>query len=109
MLENLKIENQAVDIPMPERIMLMIRWEDKNRLFVSGNKLRKLKYNIVEATKQGKSILPTSRGTYFNHIMATTTVGQVMELRTIGMMGGDELKSKINANPTLKFAKNCGT
>ena len=40
MFENLKIENQVVDIPLPEGITLTMKREDKNHPFVSGNKLR---------------------------------------------------------------------
>ena len=108
MFENLKIENQVVDIPLPEGITLTIKREDKNHPFVSGNKLRKLKYNIAEAIKQGRNTLLTFGGAYSNHIAATAAAGQIMGLRTIGVIRGDELESKISVNPTLKFAKNCG-
>lgn len=105
---NLHIENQLVNIPLPNGISLHIKREDKNHHFVSGNKLRKLKYNILQAQKEGKTQLLTFGGAYSNHIAATATAGQLMGLKTIGIIRGEELRSKIDENPTLSFAQKCG-
>lgn len=101
-------ENQRVIIPLPNGIELYIKREDKNHPFVSGNKLRKLKYNVLQAQKENKSKILTFGGAYSNHISATAAMGQIMGVKTIGVIRGEELFSKIDANPTLKFAKNCG-
>ncbi|MFK8275846.1 1-aminocyclopropane-1-carboxylate deaminase/D-cysteine desulfhydrase [Capnocytophaga cynodegmi] len=105
---NLHIENQLVNIPLPNGISLHIKREDKNHHFVSGNKLRKLKYNILQAQKEGKTQLLTFGGAYSNHIAATAAAGQLMGLKTIGIIRGEELRSKIDENPTLSFAQKCG-
>ncbi|GIM53204.1 1-aminocyclopropane-1-carboxylate deaminase [Capnocytophaga cynodegmi] len=105
---NLHIENQLVNIPLPNGISLHIKREDKNHHFVSGNKLRKLKYNILQAQKEGKTQLLTFGGAYSNHIAATAAAGQLMGLKTIGFIRGEELRSKIDENPTLSFAQKCG-
>lgn len=106
--DNLQIENQKVNIPLPNGISLYIKREDKNHTFVSGNKLRKLKYNILKAKEEGKTALLTFGGAYSNHIAATAAAGKLMGLSTIGVIRGDELASKIDENPTLSFAKQCG-
>lgn len=106
--DNLSIENQKVVIPLPNGIELYIKREDKNHHFVSGNKLRKLKYNILQAKEEGKSTLLTFGGAYSNHIAATAAAGQLCGLKTIGVIRGEELFSKIDENPTLSFAKKCG-
>ena len=106
--DNLHIENEEVDVYLPDGITLSIKREDKNHPFVSGNKLRKLKYNILQAQKEGKDTLLTFGGAYSNHIAATAAAGQLVGLKTIGVIRGDELASKISVNPTLKFAKSCG-
>ena len=108
MFNNLHIENEPVNIPLPYGITLTIKREDKNHPFVSGNKLRKLKYNIAKAQEEGKDTLLTFGGAYSNHIAATAAAGQIVGLKTIGVIRGDELASKIDVNPTLKFAKSCG-
>ncbi|MFK8298856.1 1-aminocyclopropane-1-carboxylate deaminase/D-cysteine desulfhydrase [Capnocytophaga cynodegmi] len=105
---NLHIENQLVNIPLPNGISLHIKREDKNHHFVSGNKLRKLKYNILQTQKEGKTQLLTFGGAYSNHIAATAAAGQLMGLKTIGFIRGEELRSKIDENPTLSFAQKCG-
>ena len=89
-------------------VKLFIRREDLIHPFVSGNKFRKLKYNLLEAKKQKKSTLLTFGGAFSNHIAATAFAGKQNGLKTIGIIRGDELASKINENPTLKFAQENG-
>ncbi|MFC0602951.1 1-aminocyclopropane-1-carboxylate deaminase/D-cysteine desulfhydrase [Winogradskyella pulchriflava] len=76
--------------------------------FISGNKYRKLKYNIETSKSQGKSTLLTFGGAYSNHIAATAYAGKVYNFKTIGIIRGEELRSKITTNPTLKFAQSNG-
>lgn len=79
-----------------------------NHPFISGNKYRKLKYNILEAEKLDKSILLTFGGAYSNHIAAVAAAGKEFGFKTIGVIRGDELADKISKNPTLTFAKQQG-
>lgn len=75
---------------------------------LSGNKFRKLKYNTLEAKKKNIDALLTFGGAYSNHIAATAAAGQMMNFKTIGVIRGEELALKIDDNPTLSFAKQCG-
>ena len=106
--DNLQIENQHVHLPLPDGIQLNIKREDKNHPLVSGNKLRKLKYNIQQALAEGKDTILTFGGAYSNHIAATAAAGNLMGIKTIGVIRGDELECEIDVNPTLKFCKSCG-
>lgn len=89
-------------------VSLFIKREDELHPFISGNKYRKLKYNLVEAVKQQKSTLLTFGGAYSNHIAATAAAGFAYNLKTIGIIRGDELANNLDEilqnNPTLKFA-----
>lgn len=76
--------------------------------FISGNKYRKLKYNLQKAKELEKDTILTFGGAYSNHIAATAYAGKFYNFKTIGVIRGDELKNKIESNPTLKFAKACG-
>lgn len=76
--------------------------------FISGNKCRKLKYNIEAAKSQMKSTLLTFGGAYSNHIAAVAYAGKINGLQTIGIIRGEELESKVATNPTLKLAQSCG-
>jgi len=89
-------------------VSLFIKREDELHPFISGNKYRKLKYNLAEATKQQKSTLLTFGGAYSNHIAAAAAAGFAFNFKTIGIIRGDELANNleetIQINPTLKFA-----
>jgi len=89
-------------------VSLFIKREDKLHPFISGNKYRKLKYNLVEATKQHKKSLVTFGGAYSNHIAATAAAGSQFGFKTIGVIRGEELADNLEEvlqkNPTLKFA-----
>ena len=102
------IETQKVPINYPHGITLYIKREDKTHVHVSGNKYRKLKYNLLEATQKGYKQLITFGGAYSNHIAATAYAGKVAGIETIGVIRGDELASEVAHNPTLSFAQECG-
>lgn len=87
---------------------LYIKREDLIHPSISGNKYRKLKYNILEAQLQHKTVLLTFGGAYSNHIAAVAAVGKEFSLKTIGIIRGEELIDRVRQNPTLSFAENCG-
>jgi 1-aminocyclopropane-1-carboxylate deaminase len=103
----LQVINQNIKIANAN-ITLYIKREDLLHPFVSGNKFRKLKYNIAEAKKQNQSQLITFGGAFSNHIAATAFASYEAGIKSIGIIRGDELLDKIEENPTLKFAKKCG-
>lgn len=98
---------QRISLPN-KHVELFIKREDKIHPFVSGNKYRKLKYNLLEAKKQGLKTLLTFGGAYSNHIAAVAAAGKGLSFETIGIIRGEELESKISGNPTLNFAKKNG-
>ena len=57
------------------QVNLVIRREDLVHPFVSGNKFRKLKYNLVEAKRQNAIRLITFGGAYSNHLLAVAAAG----------------------------------
>lgn len=89
-------------------VKLFIRREDLIHPFVSGNKFRKLKYNLEFAKNNNYKKLVTFGGAFSNHIAAVAFAGKVNGFETIGIIRGNELASEINSNPTLKFAQDCG-
>ncbi|WP_242082330.1 1-aminocyclopropane-1-carboxylate deaminase/D-cysteine desulfhydrase [Aestuariivivens sediminis] len=99
--------NQQIKIPN-RGIELYVKREDKLHDFVSGNKFRKLKYNLKEAEDLRCKTLLTFGGAYSNHIAALASAGQVLGFKTVGVIRGHELSTRIEHNPTLHFAKACG-
>jgi len=89
-------------------ISLTVKREDKLYPEISGNKFRKLKYNLLEAKEQKKSTLVTFGGAYSNHIAATAVAGKEFDFKTIGIIRGEELKNEITKNATLSYAQSCG-
>jgi 1-aminocyclopropane-1-carboxylate deaminase len=89
-------------------IELYLKREDKIHPFISGNKYRKLKYNLIEARNQNKTKLLTFGGAFSNHIAAVAAAGKNYNFSTVGIIRGEELFAKISENSTLSFAQNCG-
>lgn len=100
--------NQKLLISFPNSISVTIKREDLIHSVVSGNKFRKLKYNLLQATMEHKDTLLTFGGAFSNHIAAVAFAAKEQGFRSIGIIRGDELRDKIDANPTLQFAQECG-
>jgi 1-aminocyclopropane-1-carboxylate deaminase len=83
-------------------IKLLIKREDLNHPFVSGNKWWKLKYNLEEAIKKRHHTLLTFGGAYSNHIYATAAAADELGLKSIGVIRGEETYP---LNSTLTFVK----
>jgi 1-aminocyclopropane-1-carboxylate deaminase len=84
---------------------VIVKREDLNHPFVSGNKWWKLKYNLEEAFKCGKPTVLTFGGAYSNHIYATAAATHELGLKSIGVIRGEET---LPLNETLVFAKSRG-
>ena len=93
-------------------VSLSIKREDLIHPHISGNKYRKLKYNILQAKELGHKSLLTFGGAYSNHISATAAAGQLNNLSTIGVIRGEELGNDLDKtldqNATLRYANDCG-
>jgi len=91
-----------------KNVQLFIKREDELHHFISGNKYRKLKYNLEEAKRLGHHTFITFGGAYSNHIAAAAAAGFEFGFKTIGVIRGDELAKRLDevleTNPTLKFA-----
>ncbi len=91
---------------------LFLKREDLLHPEVSGNKFRKLKYNLQEAKNQKKRLLLTFGGAFSNHISAVAAAGKITGFKTIGIIRGEELgknpENTLRENPTLRFAASQG-
>jgi 1-aminocyclopropane-1-carboxylate deaminase len=101
-------ENQHIHTVFPNAISLHIKREDLLHPIISGNKFRKLKYNLEEAKKQNKKVLLTFGGAFSNHIVAVAGAGKEYGFETIGIIRGEELQDKISENPSLLQAQQSG-
>ncbi|WP_369048605.1 1-aminocyclopropane-1-carboxylate deaminase/D-cysteine desulfhydrase [Tenacibaculum sp. UWU-22] len=101
-------KNQQVFLPVLEKmgIELFIKREDAIHPFVSGNKFRKLKYNIKAAREQQKDTLLTFGGAFSNHIAATAATGKIAGFKTIGVVRGEELGYNLHKTLTTNTTLN---
>lgn len=112
--EAITSENQQIFLPILEekKVELFIKREDLIHPFVSGNKFRKLKYNLEEAKKLKKKALLTFGGAYSNHIAATAVAGKLSGFKTFGIIRGEELgknlEETLEENATLREAHHNG-
>jgi 1-aminocyclopropane-1-carboxylate deaminase len=71
-------------------IRVLLKRDDLIHPEISGNKWRKLKYNVSSARELGFDTLLTFGGAYSNHIRATAAVGYYGDFNTIGVIRGEE-------------------
>lgn len=88
------------------KVQLYIKRDDLIHPTVSGNKWRKLKYNLLDAQASGKGAVLTFGGAYSNHLYATAAAGNASGLKSIGIVRGLELEGK--ENDTLQFCREQG-
>lgn len=98
-----------IDLPLLSEKGIQLAFKREELLFpgISGNKYRKLKYNIQAAKAAKQHTLLTFGGAFSNHIAAVAYAGAVHGFKTIGVIRGEELAS-LPLNPTLEKAKSHG-
>lgn len=107
-------QNQQVLLPILQKkeVTLYVKREDEIHPFVSGNKFRKLKYNIAEAKQQQATTLLTFGGAFSNHIVAVAVAGKLSGFSTVGIIRGEELgkdlERTLQQNATLRIAAEHG-
>jgi len=87
-------------------ISLYIKRDDLIDPDISGNKWRKLKYNIALCESKKKEGIITFGGAYSNHLVATAAACKNANLRSVGLIRGEELSS--DSNETLRRCKELG-
>ena len=86
-------------------IRFLVKRDDQLHPYISGNKWRKLKYNLVQAREQKYDTLLTFGGAWSNHIYATAAAAKHFSFNSIGMIRGEK---HTPLNTTLAFAERCG-
>jgi 1-aminocyclopropane-1-carboxylate deaminase len=78
-------------------LKFFIKRDDLIHEAVSGNKWRKLKYNIFQAKHLGKTGILTFGGAYSNHILATAHACMTHGMTSIAFIRGEELNQNSNS------------
>lgn len=79
---------------------VLVKRDDLLHPEVSGNKWRKLQYNIAQAFHTKSQGIFTFGGAYSNHLLATAAAARAAGLKSIGFVRGEELHE--NSNDTLR-------
>jgi 1-aminocyclopropane-1-carboxylate deaminase len=77
-------------------IKLFVKRDDLIHEEISGNKLRKLKYNFETARKFNCKRIISFGGAYSNHLLALAAFGDIEGIATLGIVRGDELNKHSN-------------
>ncbi len=99
---------QEINIPRftARGIKLFVKRDDLIHEEVSGNKWRKLKYNLLQVQQGNYAGVFTFGGAYSNHLLATAFAANRANIKSIGFVRGEELTK--NANDTLKRCAELG-
>jgi len=91
----------SINLPLTieKNIHLYIKREDLIHPWVSGNKWRKLKYNLDFTLQNNIQTIITFGGAFSNHLYATAGACALLGIKSIGIIRGEV----DHQNPTLKF------
>jgi 1-aminocyclopropane-1-carboxylate deaminase len=83
-----------------------VKRDDLIHSLISGNKNRKLKYNLIDAVSNQCEGIVTYGGAYSNHLLATASAGHELGIPVIGKVRGEELN--VHSNDVLSKCHSLG-
>lgn len=92
-------------LPSGQVCSFWLKRDDQIDAKVSGNKWRKLKFNIKHAIALNYQGIASFGGAFSNHISALSRAANLCDLKSIGFIRTDNLDPQ---NPTLRYAKEQG-
>ena len=97
----------ALDLPLFRTAGVRVRVQQEYLLHpeVSGNKWRKLKYNLLAAADEAHDSLVTMGGAYSNHLVAVAAAGHRFGWPTLGYVRGEPVEP---LNAPLRYCRNHG-
>ena len=116
-LENYLLEHRnSFNLPSPiqkitdkrldnQDVTLYVKREDLIGENLTGNKYRKLIFNLLFLKENKYESVITYGGAFSNHIHAVAAAGKLFDIKTIGIIRGEEPKKW---SPTLQFARTNG-
>jgi 1-aminocyclopropane-1-carboxylate deaminase len=115
LLKNVDLNIDTLPTPLTEifgelferaGVKVFVKRDDLIHSAISGNKWRKLKYNLIDAKSKGFHGLATFGGAYSNHLAATAAAGQLFGFGTMGFVRGEE--HALTDTPTLRYCREQG-
>jgi 1-aminocyclopropane-1-carboxylate deaminase len=87
--------------PITDKVDLYIKRDDLIHPYISGNKWRKLKYNLIKAKEESKTHLVTFGGAFSNHLLATAAAGAKFGFKTTAFVRGEKVQNPLLTMCTL--------
>lgn len=100
------IQEVHTEFLVKHQVQLFIKRDDQIHPFISGNKWRKLKYNIESFYSSGKTQIVTFGGAFSNHLIATACACAMNKIPCIGVVRGEELQ--VISNYVLRLCSEFG-
>lgn len=99
---------ERVELPLfkAKEVEVYAKRDDLIHDLVSGNKWRKLKYNLAQARQNKAEGVFTFGGAFSNHLLATASACKELGFKSIGFVRGEELN--VNSNETLRKCNEVG-
>src|SRR5689334_16407671 len=92
-MEPLRLDTVSIDpLPGKNKVDISILRLDKIHPDISGNKWFKLKYYLDEAISRHTQTIATFGGAWSNHILATAAACQLKNLKSTGIIRGEQPK-----------------
>jgi len=94
---NFNSPDQEISHPDLEKynVRLFIKRDDLIHPFISGNKWRKLKYNLIKAQQENKTHLVTFGGVWSNHLLATACAAATFGLASSAFVRGEDINTDV--------------
>jgi len=104
-VKEIEVRNEIIqsEFLVKHGVELWIKREDLIHAEISGNKWRKLMYNLQKAKNEKRDTILTFGGAASNHIAATAAAGKEFGFKTIGVIRGGELETE-----TTRYASENG-
>src|SRR5690606_700657 len=83
-----------------DNLNFFVKRDDLIHPLVSGNKWRKLNFNLRAFRNSGKKGIVSFGGAFSNHLLATAALCKEENVEVIGIVRGEELNE--NSNATLQ-------
>lgn len=97
---------QQIFFEVPKGSELYIKRDDLIDPIISGNKWRKLKFNLIKAHSENKTKLVSFGGAYSNHLLALASAAAKFNFQSYAFVRGDEETQK--ESEMLVFARLLG-
>lgn len=76
-----------------KEVRVFLKRDDMIHPFISGNKWRKLKYNLIKAREEKKDHLITFGGVWSNHLLATACAAAKFGFKATAFVRGEDIAS----------------